>query len=73
MFEGRRFKEEAREAGEASSSGSSESSISGGGCERSKGWEKRARVESKGEDVTPTAVAKEVIGLRPCARYPRAT
>lgn len=29
-----------------------------------------ARVESEGEDVTPTAVAKEVIGLRPCARYP---
>lgn len=28
-----------------------------------------ARVESEGEDVTPTAVAKEVIGLRPCARY----
>lgn len=26
--------------------------------------------ESEGEDVTPTAVAKEVIGLRPCARYP---
>lgn len=39
-------------------------------CKGSKGWEKRARVESKGEDVTPTAVAKEVIGLRPCARYP---
>ena len=35
-----------------------------------KGWEKRARVESEGKDVTPTAVAKEVIGLRPCARYP---
>lgn len=32
--------------------------------------EERARVESEGEDVTPTAVAKEVIGLRPCARYP---
>lgn len=32
-----------------------------------KGWEKR---ESEGEDVTPTAVAKEVIGLRPRARYP---
>lgn len=26
--------------------------------------------ENEGEDVTPTAVAKEVIGLRPCARYP---
>lgn len=26
--------------------------------------------ESEGEDVTPTAVAKEVIGLRPRARYP---
>lgn len=31
-----------------------------------KGWEE----ESEGEDVTPTAVAKEVIGLRPRARYP---
>lgn len=25
---------------------------------------------NEGEDVIPTAVAKEVIGLRPCARYP---
>lgn len=41
-----------------------------GECKGPKGWEKRARVESEGKDVTPTAVAKEVIGLRPCARYP---
>ncbi|KAG7189019.1 hypothetical protein KM043_008612 [Ampulex compressa] len=36
---------------------------------RSKPDKDGARVESEDEDVTPTAVAKEVIGLRPCARY----
>lgn len=46
--------------------GSSEPSISGGDAK----GRRDGREESEGEDVTPTAVAKEVIGLRPCARYP---
>lgn len=71
-YKGSRIKEEAREAGESGVwVGSSESSIAGGEMRRVEGMgEERARVESKDEDVTPTAVAKEVIGLRPCARYP---